>query len=124
MDSAYPKELATQILSDSDHSTKVAPTILTNLSIFNMIFKKIHCKGGGVFIPNADVHRRGGENRWTCADMGEGGSKISKKLRTSFVNGPNSRFGKVLATTFYRVHSTQVNSNVSLPKRRALSKLR
>ena len=28
MDSACPKELATEILSDSDHSTKVAPTTL------------------------------------------------------------------------------------------------
>jgi len=28
MDSAFPKELATEILSDSDHSTKVAPTTL------------------------------------------------------------------------------------------------
>ena len=28
MDSACPKELATQTLSDSDHSTKVAPTTL------------------------------------------------------------------------------------------------
>jgi len=32
MDSACPKELATQILSDSDHSTKVAPTTL-NLKV-------------------------------------------------------------------------------------------
>ena len=28
MDSACPKELTTEILSDSDHSTKVAPTTL------------------------------------------------------------------------------------------------
>jgi len=28
MDLACPKELATEILSDSDHSTKVAPTTL------------------------------------------------------------------------------------------------
>jgi len=28
MDLAFPKELATEILSDSDHSTKVAPTTL------------------------------------------------------------------------------------------------
>jgi len=32
MDSACPKELATQILSDSDHSTKVAPTTLRDFS--------------------------------------------------------------------------------------------
>ena len=38
----------------------------------------MHCKGG-VFIPNADVHRRGGANRWTCVDMGEGGQKSRKK---------------------------------------------
>jgi len=30
MDSACPKELATEILSDSDHSTMVAPTTLTH----------------------------------------------------------------------------------------------
>ena len=29
MDSACPKEHVTEILSDSDHSTKVAPTTLT-----------------------------------------------------------------------------------------------
>jgi len=33
MDSACPKELPTQILSDSDHSTKVAPTTLSYYSI-------------------------------------------------------------------------------------------
>jgi len=30
---------------------------------------------------------RGGANRRTCADMGEGGQKSRKKMRTSFVNG-------------------------------------
>jgi len=52
----------------------------------------MHCRGG-VFIPTADVHRRGGANRWTCTDMGEGGVKnLEKKLRTSFVNGPFGGF--------------------------------
>jgi len=31
MDSACPKELATEILNDSDHSTKVAPTTLRQI---------------------------------------------------------------------------------------------
>jgi len=75
MDSGCPKELATQILSDSDYSTKVAPTTLTKLAIFHMIFKKMHCKG--VFIPNADVHRRGVPTDGHCGHGG-GGSKISK----------------------------------------------
>ena len=33
MDSACPKELVTEILSDSDHSTKVAPTTLSLMSV-------------------------------------------------------------------------------------------
>ena len=43
-----------------------------------MIKKKCIARGG-VFIPNADVHRRGGANRWTCADMGKGGVKNHEK---------------------------------------------
>jgi len=47
MNSAGPKELATEILSDSDHSTKVAPTTLrgnfqpwTELGTLNRILKE------------------------------------------------------------------------------------
>jgi len=42
---------------------------------------------GGV-TSNADVHRRGGGQTMDVCDIWEGGSKISKTLRTSFVNGP------------------------------------
>jgi len=34
MDSACPEKDATEILSDSDHSTKVAPTTLTSTYLF------------------------------------------------------------------------------------------
>jgi len=52
----------------------------------------MHCRGG-VFIPNAEVHRRGGgANRWTCADMGEGGSKISKNTADVLCEWPLTLF--------------------------------
>ena len=44
-----------------------------------MHFFKNALQGGGVIIPDADVHRRGGANRWTCADMGEEGVKNLEK---------------------------------------------
>ena len=48
MDSACPKELATQILSDSDHSTKVAPTTLntSNPLVSRRYREKISVIGG------------------------------------------------------------------------------
>jgi len=43
MDSACPKELATEILSDSDHSTKVVPTTLRSNKMFSgTLLKKIY----------------------------------------------------------------------------------
>ena len=73
-----------------------------------MIFKKMHCKGG-VFIPTADVHRRGVGG---CQPMdmyghgGGGGQKSRKKLRTSFVNGPLRAF------KFPYNNACRVNSNI------------
>jgi len=43
-----------------------------------MIFKKMHCEGGSLPLKRTSTGG-GGANRWTCADMGEGGSKISNK---------------------------------------------
>jgi len=39
MNSACPKELATEILSDSDHTTKVAPTTLNYMAKRTYILK-------------------------------------------------------------------------------------
>jgi len=49
-----------------------------------MIFKKMHCKGG-VFIPNADVHRRGEVQ--TDGHGGGGGTNLETTADV-FVNGP------------------------------------
>jgi len=43
-----------------------------------MIFKKMHCKGGGHY-PECGRPQEGGANRWTCADMGEAEVKNLEK---------------------------------------------
>jgi len=54
-----------------------------------MILKKCIARGG-VFIPNADVHRREGANRWTYADMGEEGVKNLEKTADVLCECPHT----------------------------------
>ena len=75
-------------LKPSFHFLKTNYHQLTNLSTFNMIFKKIALQGGGS-LSRMRTSTGGGCNPMDmCGHGGGGGQKSRKKLWTSFVNGP------------------------------------